>query len=259
MRLRQQITNDGPSRRSIALDFSGGSSHNSGTSARKARANLAWGEAPGTGRLMAGGLKARAKELIPHKPLVEGDTILREQRPHLALIIASPMMRRLIVNVLHQCAPITQAHRKCCVPTLPPKAGELRPLRLNRLRGRHLQSIYQRRHRLRASQKEGNVNVVRNSAGPHTYVLGAVYQRREVRVHLASHTVLQKWPVVFRTKYQMDQDIRKRLRHRSEYNADLQSANVIAAHLGLRPRLYWHGPSARISCVFSSQMSRRSS
>src|SRR5271170_1551475 len=87
----------------------------------KARATLAWGEAPGHHHAAIGGLKARAKspirhklvspafqqKSIPYEPLVELHPILRKHRPHLGLEIPPLMACALRIDVPHQCGPIT--------------------------------------------------------------------------------------------------------------------------------------------------------
>src|SRR2546425_12812936 len=87
----------------------------------KARATLAWGNAPGHRRLTIFGLKARAKYLIPNKPLVELHPIFRKHHAHLGLEISPLMVRGLRIDVPHQCRPITQADRKNRIAALPAK------------------------------------------------------------------------------------------------------------------------------------------
>lgn len=204
--------------------------------ALKARATLAWGEAPGTGPVMTAGLKARAKFLIPHKTLVEDHSIFCEQRSHLALVISPLMMSRLIVDVSHQRVAITQANRKSRVSTLPSKPPVFRALAFDPLRRRHFQPAYQRRHRLCPGKEQCNVDMIGHAAHAYADILRSVHQRRQVRVHLASYAVLQHWPAIFRTEYKVDQDVRQRLRHTNNSSADLQSANMIpAATWGFAP------------------------
>ena len=61
----------------------------------KASATLAWGKAPGPSGPIICGLKARAKRLIPNKPLIELHPIFRKHHAHLGLEISPLMVRGL--------------------------------------------------------------------------------------------------------------------------------------------------------------------
>src|SRR5260370_35110269 len=104
------------------------------TSGLKARATLAWGNAPGPRPSASRGLKARAKRLIPDKPLIELHPILRKHHAHLGLEIPPLMVRGLRIDVPHQSRPIAQADRKNRIATLPADLRKLQALRLNQLR-----------------------------------------------------------------------------------------------------------------------------
>ena len=83
------------------------------SSVLKARATLAWGEAPGQHHVAIGGLKARAnsptrhklasstfrEKSIPHEPLIELHPILHKHRPHLGLEIPPLMVRGLPTSI----------------------------------------------------------------------------------------------------------------------------------------------------------------
>src|SRR6266852_2513340 len=107
----------------------------------KSRIILAWGKAPGTQPVTSRGLKARAKCLIPHKPLIELHPIFRKHHAHLGLEISPLVVRGLRIDVLNQCRPITQADRKNRIAPLPAELRELRALRLDPLGRRNLQSL----------------------------------------------------------------------------------------------------------------------
>jgi hypothetical protein len=218
----------------------------------KARATLAWGEAPGNRHAAIGGLKARAKsptrhklasptfhqKLIPHKPLIELHPILRKHRSHLGLEIPPLMVRDLCIDVPHQCHPITQPHRERRIPALPAELRKLRPLRLDPFGRRHLEPLHHSRDRFRPSNKQGNMDVVGDSTNPHANVFGAIEDRSQIRVHLRSDCIVQKRTPRLRTEYHVHQHIRERLRHGCEYSASLQPA-MVSTHpdLGLCPRL----------------------
>ena len=211
--------------------------------ALKARAIVAWGNAPGCGGGDRCGLKARAKTTprhkrpplpstrsapsIPHKPLVERNAILREHRPHLRLEIPPLMMRRLRINIPHQCRPIAQPHRKRRIPALPSELRELRPLGLDPLRRRNLQSLHQLRHRLRPRDIQRDMDVITHSTYPHANILRPNH-RRQICVHLAADRVAQKRFAPLRAEDQMHQHVRERLRHDCKFSAGLQPAPVIA-------------------------------
>ena len=206
-----------------------------------ARATLAWGNAPGVRIATPSGLKARAKTpphhespfapltlrppLIPHKPLIERDPILREHRPHLRLIIPSPMMLTLRIDIPDQRRPITQPHRERRIPALPSEPRELRPPGLDPLRRRNLQPLHQLRHRLRSRDIQRNMDVIAHPAHPHANILSP-NRRRQNRMHLASNCVRQHWPAPLRTEDQMHQHVRERLRHANDYSAGLQPART---------------------------------
>ena len=203
--------------------------------ALKARAILAWGNAPGCQPSSIRGLKARAKcrarhirpALIPHKPLIERDTVLRKHRTHLSLEIAPLMMRALPIDIPHQRRPITQPHGKHGIPALPTELRKLRPLCLDPLGRRSLQPLHQLRHGLRPREKQRNVNMVGNSANPHANIL-RTNGRSHVRMHLASNRCGQQRPSPLRAEDQMHQHVGGRLRHANDYSAGLQPAPVTA-------------------------------
>lgn len=209
----------------------------------KARATVAWGEAPGCRHAATRGLKACAKcphrrefqsarptfdaTSIPNKPLIERHAILRKHRSHLALKIAPPMVFRLPIDIPHQRCPIAQPHRKRRIPALPRELRKLRPFRLNPLRRRNLQPLDHLRHGLRPRDKQRNMDVITHPTHPHANILGP-NRRRQNRMHLASNSVAQKRPSPLRAEDQMHQYVRDRLRHATDYSADPQSAPVTA-------------------------------
>lgn len=190
--------------------------------ALKARAHLAWGEAPGECRINSGGLKARAKRLVPYEPLVKRHTVFGEQRAHLGLKISSLMVPRLIVDVPHQRLSITKPYRERRITALPPKSGEFRPFSLDPFRRCDFQFLYSPRHSCRSRKEERNVNMICDSTNANANVLRAIHYRRKVGVHLASYVLLQKRPSILGAEHQMHKNIRERLRHCSEYSAGLQ-------------------------------------
>ena len=88
----------------------------------KARATLAWGNAPGSRTLTDGGLKARVKCLIPREPLIKGNTVLGKHRPHLGLKVAPGMMLGLVVDIPDQGGPVAQANGERRIPALRPES-----------------------------------------------------------------------------------------------------------------------------------------
>src|SRR5438270_5425078 len=192
----------------------------------KARATLAWGAAPGPRPSASGGLKARAKCLIPHKPLIELHPIFRKYRPHLSLKISPLMMRGLRIDVPHQCRPIAQADGERRVATLPAERPKLRALRPDPFGRRNLQSLDHSRNRFRSRKEQRDVNVIGNTANTNADIFRSIENRGEVRMHLGPDCITQKWTSVLGTKNQMHKNVRKGLGHVREYNASLQPAKV---------------------------------
>jgi hypothetical protein len=201
----------------------------------KARSILAWGNAPGYRPTAPCGLKARAKtiprhqlppraSLVPNKPLIELHTILLEHRPHLRLKIPPLMMRRLPIDIPHQRIPITQPNRKRRIPALPPELRELRPLGLDPLRRRNLQSLHQLRQRFGTRNEHGNMNMIRNTPNTHANILRPIQHRSQISMHLGTNPIFQPRPSLLRTEHKMHEHIREGLRHASEYSAGLQPA-----------------------------------
>ena len=188
----------------------------------QARSTLAWGNAPGSHPPTTRGLKARAKRLIPHKPLIKCHTILHIHRPHLPLEIPPLMMLGLPIDIPHQRGPIAQAHRERRIPALPTEPRKLRPLGLNPFRRRHLQPLHHTRHRLRPRQKHRHMHMVGHTARAHANVLRTIQNRRQIRMHLRAYAVVQQWPSILRTKHNVHQHIRERLRHRPHHRSDPQ-------------------------------------
>jgi hypothetical protein len=192
----------------------------------KARATLAWGNAPDIRPATTRGLKARAKTLIPHKLLIESHAILCKHRPHLALKITLPMMLRLPVDISHQRRAIAQPNRKRRISALPTELRKLSPLGLDPLRGRHLHPLNQFRHRLRPREEQRNMNVIVHASHTYAYILGTAEARSQVRMHLASDFIGQQRPSLLHAKDQMHQYVGKRLRRGNNSNADPQPAPV---------------------------------
>jgi hypothetical protein len=201
----------------------------------EARSILAWGNAPGYRPTAPCGLKARAKtiprhqlppraSLVPNKPLIELHTILLEHRPHLRLKIPPLMMRRLPIDIPHQRIPITQPNRKRRIPALPPELRELRPLGLDPLRRRNLQSLHQLRQRFGTRNEHGNMNMIRNTPNPHANILRPIQHGSQISMHLGTNPIFQPRPSLLRTEHKMHEHIREGLRHASEYSAGLQPA-----------------------------------
>lgn len=92
-----------------------------------ARATLAWGNAPGHRTHKRCGLKARARRLIPHKPLIKADPILAKHRPHLRLEIRPPMMLRLPIDVPHQRPRSTNPTENAAYPRCHPNLANSGP------------------------------------------------------------------------------------------------------------------------------------
>lgn len=198
----------------------------------KARATLAWGNAPGHRPTPARGLKARAKRLVPHKLFLKRNAVLPEHRSHLGLKITTLVMGGLRIDVTHQRGAVAQPNRKRRIPALPAELRELRSLRLDPFGRRDLQSLNYSRDRFGSSEEQRDVNVVGNAANPDTTAPRAIENRSEIGMHLRSNCVFQKRTPVLGAEYQVDKNIREGLRHGSEYSAGLQPANII-------PTLTW--------------------
>ena len=208
----------------------------------KARAILAWGKpvspagvlcplgwnAPGHNRRTICGLKARAKRLIPHKPLIELHPIFRKHHAHLGLEISPLMVRGLRIDVSDQCQPIDQADRKNRIATLPAKLRKLRAFRLDPLGRRNLQSLDHSRNRFRSRKEERDVDVIGNTANTNADIFRSIENRGQVRMHLGPDCITQKWTSVLGTKNQMHKNVRKGLGHVGEYNASFQPASVMS-------------------------------
>jgi hypothetical protein len=192
----------------------------------KARATLAWGKAPGPSGPIICGLKARAKRLIPHKPLIELHSIFRKHHAHLRLEISPLMVRGLCIDVPDQCQPIDQADRKNRISTLPAKLRKLRAFRLDPLGRRNLQSLDHSRNRFRSRKEERDVDVIGNTANTNADIFRSIQNRGQVRMHLGPDCIIQDWTPVLGTKNQMHKNVRKGLGHDGEYNASLQPANA---------------------------------
>jgi len=201
----------------------------------KARATLAWGKAPGPLPSANRGLKARAKRLIPYKPLIKRHTILRKHRPHLGLKIAPLMMLCLPIDIPHQRRTITQPNRKCRIPALPSEPRKLRSLRLDPLRRRNFHPLHHARNCLRPSQAHRHMHMVGNPAHPHTDILGTVQNRCQIPMQLRPHPLGQRRPAPLHTEDNMHQHNRERLRHPAHANklrhATLSHLRITAALL----------------------------
>jgi hypothetical protein len=196
------------------------------TSGLKARATLAWGNAPGPSDQIICGLKARAKRLIPHKPLIELHSIFRKHHAHLGLEISPLVVRGLRIDVPDQCRPIAQADRKNRIATLPAKLRKLRALRLNPFGRRNLQSLDHSRNRFRPRKEQCDMNMIGNTANTNADIFRSIENRSQVRMHLGPDCIIQRWTSVLGTKNQMHKNVRKGLGHDGEYSASSQLANA---------------------------------
>lgn len=207
----------------------------------KARATLAWGNAPGRQPSVPGGLKVRAKSpprhkinattssvnqptSIPNKLFIKRHPVLVEHGTHLGLKITPLMMHGLPIDVSHQCVTIAQPHRKRSIPTLPTELRELRPLRLDPLRRRDLEPLHQTRNRLSTRKKHRQVDVIGNPADSNANIVRSVENSREVRVHLHANVVMEQRSTILRTEHNVNQHVGKRLGHGRKYSAGLQPA-----------------------------------
>jgi hypothetical protein len=186
---------------------------------------MGW-NAPGHNRLNLCGLKARAKCLIPNKPLVELHPILRKHHAHLGLEISPLMVRSLRIDVPHQCRPIAQADRKNCVTALPAELRKFRALRLDPFRRRDLQSLDHSRNRFSPREEKRDMNVIGNTANTNADIFRSIENRGQVGLHLGPDYIIQKWTPVLGTKHKMHKNVRKGLGHKGEYNASFQPASA---------------------------------
>lgn len=224
----------------------------------KARAILAWANAPGDPTHASGGLKARAKRRwqyqsirdtgfctqyalsgsIPTISFVERHAILGKHRPHFGLKVPPLVMKGLAIDVLHQCRAIAQTNRERGIPTLPTESRKLRSPGLDPLRRGHLQPFHQLRNRLRAAQIERNVNMIRSTAYTNANVVRAVQDGSHIGMHFVTNRIVQRRSSILRAEDEMHQHVGERLRHGGEYNAGLQPAAVSnRSDLGRCPRL----------------------
>ena len=224
-----------------------------------ARATLAWGNAPGNRTRKRCGLKAHAKRLIPHKPLIKTHPILGEHRPHLRLKIPLPMVLRLPIDIPHQRRPIAQPNRKRRIPTLPTKPRKLRTLRLDPLRRRNLQPLNNPSNRLSPPQKYRHMHMIGNPTDPHTNILRTVQNRRQISVHLHPYRITKQRATPLRAEHNMHQHLRDRLRHGGEFSVGLSSRNRQPLPTQRRCRQAGHrrGPSSRSSPSSTSCLPRR--
>ncbi len=211
------------------------------------RATLAWGNAPGHLLCKYRGLKARAKRLIPNKPLIKAHPVFAKHRPHLRLKIPLLMMLRLPIDIPHQRRTIDQPHRKHRIPTLPTKPRKFGPLGLDPLRRRHLQPLHQTRHRLGPSQKQSHMHMVGNPAHPNANVFGAVQHRSQIGMRLRPNRLTEPWPASLRAKHNVHQHLRGRLAHAVECSAGLEPASYNFRDPGALPQ-------ARLARAFSPQL-----
>jgi hypothetical protein len=196
------------------------------SSGLKARATLAWGNAPGYRNLTNRGLNARAKCLIPNKPFVEGNSILRIHRPHLCLKITPLVMGSLRINVSHQCEAVPQPDGEHRIAALPAELRKLRTLRLDPLGRRDLQSLDHSRSRFRPRKEKCDVNMIGNTANTNADIFRSIENRGQVGMHFGPDCIIQQWTPVLGTKHQMRKNVRKGLGHDGEYNASFQPANA---------------------------------
>ena len=196
----------------------------------KARAIIAWGNAPGYDHPTTRGLKASAKSLIPNKLLIKGITILYKHNPHLGLKITPLMMHHLRIDIFQQRGTIPQPNRKRRIPTLPTKLGKLRPFRLNPFGRRTLQPLHHSRNRFRSCDEKRNVHMIGHPANPHTNILLTIKHRSQISMHLAPNTIIQKRSPVLGAEHQMHKNIREGLGHDGEY-----IAHNLTPHISFNP------------------------
>ncbi len=192
----------------------------------KARVTIAWGIAPGPSGPTIRGPKARAKRLIPHKPLVELHSIFRKHHAHLCLKITPLVMRTLRIYVPNQSKSVAQANGERRIASLPAELRKLRALYLDPLGRRHLQSLDHSRYRFRSRKEERDVDVIGNTANTNADIFRSIENRGQVGMHLGPDCITQKWTSVLGTKDQMHKNVRKGLGHGEKYNASLQPANA---------------------------------
>jgi hypothetical protein len=192
----------------------------------KASATLAWAVGPGHRPPTTRVLKARAKRLIPHKPLIEGNTILREHGSHLRLKISSLVMSNLRIDVSHQREAVSQSDGERRIATLPAELRKLWALRLDPFGRRDFQSLDHSRNRFRSRKEQRDVNVIGNTANTNANIFGSIENRSQVCMHLGPDCIVQKWTPVLGTKHQMHKNVRKGLGHDGEYNASFQPADA---------------------------------
>lgn len=175
------------------------------------------------------GLKARAKCLIPNKPLIEGDVILHKHRPHLRLKIALFVMRILRIDVPNQHKPVAQANGEHRIATLPTEPGKLRSFLLNPFRRRDLQSLNHSRDRFSPGKEQRDVHVIGNAANSHTNIFRTVQNGGKITMDLTPNSILQKRTPIFSTEHLVYENLREGLSHAGEYNASLQPGTLHTA------------------------------
>lgn len=190
------------------------------TSGLKARATLAWGEAPGCRSFARCGLKARAKCLVPYETLVKSDAVLREHGTHFCLKVTPAMMCGLVVDVLYQRRPVAQANGKGRITTLPTELCKFGTFGFDPFGGGDFQAFRNARYRLRSRQKQGDMDVVVNAADAHADVFGVAQNRCQISVQFGPDRVGQQGPAVFCAEDDVHQHIGERLRHGGEYNVE---------------------------------------
>lgn len=198
------------------------------TRAPKARPIPAWGNAPCTTRHKSKGLKARPIDhlLIPYIPLIEGNTILHQQRPKLSLEVPLAVMRLLRIDVRQQGLQIHRSNRKRPVPALPCEFGQRRRLPFKPSRRRGLQLFNQCGEVHRARKTYSQMHMIGNTANSITFTPCITGDRRKIGVQRWTDRLVENRPALPGAEHNMDQQKRERQGHTGDHKSGFWAANI---------------------------------
>ncbi len=203
--------------------------------APKARPIPAWGAAPGYVPKNSQGLKARSiKPSIPHIPLIESNSILRQESTEFLLKRNLLMMFRLSIDVFQQSITIRQTHGKRSVAALPGKLCNR--LGFQPFRGRALQRFHQAGDIARSRERNCQVDMIGDASNPVALATGVADNRCKVSMKPAPNRFIQKWVSIFRAKHHMNQQKREGLGHGGDYRSGLQPSNAMGLIPGATPQ-----------------------
>ncbi len=214
--------------------------------APKAHLIPAWGEAPCTGANNAPGLRARPIHIsIPQIPLIELHSIFLKKCAELILKRLLAVMHILTIDVIGQRTQVSRPNREGSVTSLPRELRQVGRLGFEPFGRGRFELLHYLRDVRRARQANREMNVVRNPSYAKAFTFGVAGNGSKIRIERGTNRIVEDGEAVFCAEDNMNENKRKRSRHRVDYRSGLQpSRSETNLPWGFTPCWYKGEPSA---------------